>query len=34
MKEVYNGGYAAKFRVTMLKEEIALIRDYVSETRK
>ena len=34
MNEVYNGGFAAEFRVSMLKEIIALVWDYVSETRK
>ena len=34
MNEVYNGGFAPEFSVSMLKETIALVRDYVSETRK
>ena len=32
--KVYNGGFAPEFSVSMLKETIALIRDYVYETRK
>ena len=32
MNEVYNGGLAPDFSVSMLKETIALVRDYVSET--
>ena len=32
MNEVYNGGFAPEFSVSMLKETIALVRDYVSET--
>ena len=34
MNEVYNGGFEPEFNVSMLKETIALVRDYVSETRK
>ena len=34
MNEIYNGGFAPDFSVSMLKETIALVRDYVSETRK
>ena len=34
MKEVYNGGFAPKFSVSILKETIALVWDYVSETRE
>ena len=34
MNEVYNGGFAPGFSVSMLKETLALVRDYVSETRK
>ena len=34
MNEVYNGGFPPEFSVSMLKEVIALVRDYVSETRK
>ena len=34
MKKVYIGGFAPEFSVSMSKETIALVRDYVSETRK
>ena len=34
MNEVYNGGFAPEFSVSMLKETIALVRDYVCETAK
>ena len=34
MNEFYNGRFAPEFSVSMLKETIALVRDYVSETRK
>ena len=34
MKEFYNDGFAPEFSVSVLKETIALVRDYVSETRK
>ena len=34
MNEVYNGGFAPEFSVSMLKETIALIWDYVSEKKK
>ena len=34
MNEFYNGGFAPEFCVSVLKETIALVRDYVSETRK
>ena len=34
MNEFYNGGFAPEFSVSMLKETIRLIRDYVSVTRK
>ena len=34
MNEVYNGGFAPEFSVSMKKETIALVRDYVSETKK
>ena len=34
MNEVYNGGFAPEFSVSMLKETIALVKDYVTETRK
>ena len=33
MNEVYNGRFAPEFSVSMLKETIALVRDYVSETK-
>ena len=34
MNEFYNGGFAPEFSVSMLKETIALVGDYMSETRK
>ena len=34
MNEVYNGGFTPEFSVSMLKKIIALVWDYVSETRK
>ena len=34
MKEFYNGEFAHEFSVSMLKETIALVPDYASETRK
>ena len=34
MNEFYNGGFAPEFNVSMLKETIALVQDYLSETRK
>ena len=34
MNEVYNGGFAPEFSVSMLKETIVLVQDYVSENRK
>ena len=34
MNEVYNGRFAPEFSVSMLKETIALVWDYVSETRE
>ena len=34
MKKVYNGGFVPQFSVSMLKEIIALVGDYVPETRK
>ena len=34
MNEVYNGWFAPEFRVWMIKETIALVRDYISETRR
>ena len=34
MNEVYNGGFVPHYSVSMLKEIIALVRDYVSEIRK
>ena len=33
-KEFYNGRFVPEFSVSMLEETIALVRDYVSETRK
>ena len=34
MSEVYNGGFAPEFIVSILKESIALVSDYLSKTRK
>ena len=34
LNKVYNDGFAAEFSVSMLKETIVLVRNYVSETRK
>ena len=34
INEFYNGGFTPEFSVSMLKESIALVRDYVSKTRK
>ena len=34
MNEVFNGGFAPEFNVSMSKKTIAVVRDYVSETRK
>ena len=34
MKEVYNGGFGPDFSASMLKETIALVRDYVHDTMK
>ena len=34
MNEFYNGGFLPEFSVSMLKEIITLVRDYVSETGK
>ena len=34
MNKFYNGGFAPGMSVSMLKESIALVRDYVSKTRK
>ena len=34
MNEFYNGGFAQDFIVSMLKKIIALVPDYVFETRK
>ena len=34
MNEFFNGGFAPEFNVSMLKEILALDRDYVFETRK
>ena len=31
MNEVYNGGFAPEFSVSVLKETIALVRDYVCD---
>ena len=31
--EVYNGGFAAEFSVSLLKENIALVRDYLELAR-
>ena len=33
MNKVYNGGFSPEFRVSMLKEIIRLVREYVCETR-
>ena len=33
MKKVYNGRFAPEFSVSLLKETITLVRDYVYETR-
>ena len=33
MEEVYNGRFKPEFSFSMLKENIALVRDYVFETR-
>ena len=32
INEVFNGGFAPEFSVSVLKEIIALVQDYVSET--
>ena len=34
MNKVYNGGFAPELSVSMLKEAIMLVQDYVSETRQ
>ena len=34
MIEFYNGGFAPEFSVSLLKENIALVWDYLFETRK
>ena len=34
MKEFYNGGFALQSSVSMSKETITLVLDYLSETRK
>ena len=34
MNKFYNGVFAPEFSLSMLKKTIALVRDYVSETRK
>ena len=31
MNEVYNGGFAPEFSLSMLKETIAIVRDYANE---
>ena len=33
MNEFYNGGFSPEFSVSVFKEIIALVGDYVSETR-
>ena len=33
-KEVYNGGFVPEFKVSMSKEIVPLVLDYVCETRK
>ena len=34
MNEFYNGGFAPEFSVSMLKETLALVPNYLSETGK
>ena len=34
MNEFYNGRFGPELSVSMIKETIALVRDYISETRK
>ena len=34
INEVYNGRFTLEFSVSMLRETIALVPDYVSETKK
>ena len=34
MNKFYNGGFASEFTVSMSKEFLTLVRDYVYETRK
>ena len=34
INESYNGGFAPEFSASILKETVALVSDYVSETRK
>ena len=34
MKEFYDGGFASEFSASVLKENIALVGDYLFETRK
>ena len=34
MNKFYNGGFPSEFSVSMLKEFLTLVRDYVYETRK
>ena len=33
MSEIYNGGFVAEFNVSMLKETVAVVPDYICETR-
>ena len=34
MNQFYDGGFTPEIKVSMLKETVALVRDYVSELRK
>ena len=34
MNKFYNGGFASEFSASVLKENIALVRDYLFESRK
>ena len=34
MIEVYNGGFTSEFSVSVLKEMITLVQDYIYETMK
>ena len=34
MNEFYDGGFASEFSASVLKENIALVGDYLFETRK